>query len=326
MAAVFGWCSADPEADGCAYYRVKVPFEAMQSAGDDVTYRHRIYEQDVTGSGILFGQRIADPEVATYWQEWASRSSPRLVADLDDDLFHVDPSSPAYQVYSRPEVLRTLELGLALADRVTVSTGPLGLALAKYSDDVVPVPNAVPDWLLSHQRPLRDRIVIGWAGSDTHAMDVAWMHPWWAHWAAAPGVEVHVIGGQPAWVPIGEPNVRHTPWVSGVEAYLRTIDFDIAVIPLQRHIFNASKSAIKAMEMAALGIPIVARKIEPYTEAVYHGVTGYLYRSSAEAYGYVNDLVHDAAMRLEMGAAARRYAEKFSITHTLPLWRHAFDL
>lgn len=328
MAEIFGWPSADPLTDGCAYYRVEVPFRRLREEGYSVDWRHRIQESDVQLSNLVVGQRIADPQVKIYWQAWAARRTsgygPKLVADLDDDLLRVDPSNPNYDTYSRPDVRETILTGIALADRVTVSTEPLAVVVREYADQVFVVPNSVPSWLAGHQRPRRDRLTVGWAGSDTHAMD----------WAGSPlmignDAEFHMIGGNAEWMRQGWPalDFRHTEWVPGVESYLHAIDFDVCVIPLADHVFNESKSGIKAMEMAALGIPVVASNVPAYRDVVVHGETGYLASSAQEMTHYLNELLGDRELREHLGAQARQYAMRhFTIDQVWRQWALAFTL
>lgn len=319
---IFGWAAAHLEEDGCSYYRVQVPFGALRAESfAEVDWRDRIFEPDVIEADVILGQRLADPVIKPYWQEWRARGK-KLVADLDDDLFSVDPSSPAWTTYDRPEVRETLKWGLALADRVTVSTEPLADVVRQYCDDVVVVPNAVPSWLVEHQRPRRGHVVIGWAGSGTHAMDVAqYRTQWWRD------VEVHAIGGDPAWWLASKPEgamFRHTPWIQGVPQYLKAVDFDVCAIPLKDHVFNYSKSAIKAMEMAALGIPVVAQYCEAYRASVWHGVTGYLTHSPDEMAWRIHQLVQDEGLRAEMGDRARIYARRnFTVDSTWRRWENA---
>jgi hypothetical protein len=326
---LFGWPAADPLTDGCAYYRVQVPLARLRDEGVDVAWRHRIQEADVQMADVLYGQRIADPQVRLYWSAWASRRTsgfgPKLVADLDDDLLSVPDWSPAYEKYQQADVRETIMTGIALADRVTVSTQPLADLMRQWNDNVYVIPNAVPTWLLEHDRPRRDQVVVGWAGSDTHVGDIAEYGAWWWH-----DTEVHVIGGQADWWLEHKPAdalLRHTPWVSGVDSYLSQIDFDICAIPLAQHVFNDSKSGIKAMEMAALGIPVVAQNCPAYRDVVYHGVTGFLVSGPDEMAWRIQQLVQDEGLRVEMGKAARDYARRhFTIDQTWRLWELALTL
>jgi glycosyltransferase involved in cell wall biosynthesis len=88
--------------------------------------------------------------------------------------------------------------------------------------------------------------------------------------------------------------------------------------------FNRSKSHIKALEYAALGIPVIASDEAPYRDFVVDGVTGFLVRHDHEWALRLRDLVNDAAMRESMGAKAREHARQFSIKEGWKLWEQAY--
>lgn len=89
---------------------------------------------------------------------------------------------------------------------------------------------------------------------------------------------------------------------------------------LRPHVFNQSKSWIKALEAAALGIPIVASDLLPYRGFIDHGVTGFLVKRDHEWGQYLRALVEDEAMRLEMGKAAREKAVDYTIEKNYTVW------
>jgi hypothetical protein len=70
---------------------------------------------------------------------------------------------------------------------------------------------------------------------------------------------------------------------------------------LQWTVFASSKSYIKALEYAALGIPVIASDAEPYRDFVVHGVTGFLVRRDHEWLSYLRELASDDGLRQSMG-------------------------
>jgi glycosyltransferase involved in cell wall biosynthesis len=106
--------------------------------------------------------------------------------------------------------------------------------------------------------------------------------------------------------------------------YYQAIDFDIGLAPLIPSMFNRSKSHIKALEYAALGIPVIASDEPPYRDFVIDGVTGFLVRREHEWGQRLRDLVNDDAMRESMGVKAREHAAQFSIEKGWRLWEQAY--
>jgi glycosyltransferase involved in cell wall biosynthesis len=113
-------------------------------------------------------------------------------------------------------------------------------------------------------------------------------------------------------------------WVPSVEDYWKTVDYDIGVIPLKPHLFNQSKSHLKFLENAALGIPTVASDTGPYTRAIKHGETGFLVKRDHEWGKYLRDLVNDEDMRLEMGRNAKEWAKTQILEDHLDEWAKVF--
>jgi glycosyltransferase involved in cell wall biosynthesis len=116
--------------------------------------------------------------------------------------------------------------------------------------------------------------------------------------------------------------VRFTSWVENVPAFHSTIDFDIALAPLRPSPFNRSKSAIRCLEAAALGIPVVASDFGPYAEFVVDGATGYLASRPHEWTAHLRTLL-DPFHRRSVGAAARSHAAAFTIEANIGLWEKA---
>jgi glycosyltransferase involved in cell wall biosynthesis len=105
-----------------------------------------------------------------------------------------------------------------------------------------------------------------------------------------------------------------------VPDYWRAIDYDIMIAPLRPHPFNRSKSNLRVLEAAILGIPVVASDYGPYAEFIDHGTTGLLARTDHDWGRHLRALVEDEAMRTEMGAAAKLKAAEWTIEGNASAW------
>ncbi|MCI3246286.1 glycosyltransferase family 4 protein [Streptomyces spinosisporus] len=319
---VFAWAA---DSAGCGWYRAQLPMEGLAALGYKTHHSTRLprpvrHNRDVT----IIGQRVCDPDPSSMWQQLAAEGR-HLIYEVDDDLFNIDHRSPAaHQYYARPDVRDNIRRNIQVAAAVTVTTEPLADIVAQWNTNVHVIPNAVPDWLIDHQPPQRDDVLtIGWGGSATHNMD----------WGSSdqqirrflqrhPETELHCIGNDYGAL-LRAPRRRFTPWQQSVEDYYRAIDYHIAVTPLLPHIFNRSKSAVKATEAAALGIPVIASAVRPYEDFIQHGVTGLLVHRDHEWAQHLRALTHDPAMRQEMGNAAREHARQYTISRLAPAWEKA---
>jgi glycosyltransferase involved in cell wall biosynthesis len=311
---------------GCGYYRIALPMQGLTALGYTTHHAQAMprairYQPDT----IIIGQRVCMPGPSSLWQTLA-RQDRKLIFEIDDDLWNIDASSvKAHAFFADPGVRQRLEDNIRVATAVTVTTAPLAERVAEWNPNVHIIPNAVPDWLLDHQPPQRDDgiLTIGWGGSPTHQMD--WdqaAHPVRQFLRRNPNIEFHCIGS-PYMRGTDPTRSRFTPWVPDVETWLKTIDYHIGLTPLRPHVFNQAKSAIKATECAALGIPVVASAVRPYEDFIQHGVTGLLVHRDHEWGQHLRALVNDPAMRTEIGAAAREHARRHTVSAIAPLWEKA---
>lgn len=171
---------------------------------------------------------------------------------------------------------------------------------------------ALAKGLREHHEKMRP-IVVGWAGSSHHAMDWEHLAPRFAQWALRNDrVVVHAQGGVEHlaqvrhMLPVGRTTM--TGWNPDVEEWLRSVCFDVAVLPLRKHVFNESKSPIATLVYAALGIPVVASDVGPYHDFVLHGETGFLFRRPGEMAQYLTELVNNPQLRAQMSINARTIA------------------
>jgi glycosyltransferase involved in cell wall biosynthesis len=315
------------EADGSGYYRFYLPYKHLARG---VPHRVMLPEpgtkftpnQDQLGDlDVIAGQRFMGDDGVMLWERWAGRV--KLVYETDDDMLR--PDTGAGLVHLHDEKTReTFRRCVRLSDMVTVSTEPLAEQMRKLNSNVVVLPNFVHGDMLYIDRPKRDRVTVGWAGGMSHLGD--WMEvtdPLREVFTRYPDVDMHFVGLD--YSPLLKRECRYTPWKPDVWEYYQGIDFDIGLAPLVDTPFNACKSHIKALEYMALGIPVVASDRPAYRDLVVDGVTGYLVRSENEWKARLYDLIHDEAMRDEMGKAGREVAQGWTIQQGWRRWRDAYE-
>ncbi len=320
---IFGWAVNH---SGCGHYRIGLPMWALGRAGHDATPFSVLNTELPEDLDVLVGQVVCGPDRSAIWRGVAAREGtrPALVFELDDDIWNLHPSNHGAAALRDPEVREAIETNLSVADAVTVTTAHLAGIVRAFNHNVHVIPNCVDEALLRHQRPANDRLTIGWAGGSSHNNDFAFVRKELRTFLHRnPDVDVHVIGTDYR-KEIGRPDARHTDWSENLVEYLENIDFDIGIAPLAYHAFNKSKSDLKVLEYAALGIPVVATDYGPYSDSVQHGVTGFLVKHPHEWARYLRELVNDEAMRLEMGANARRWAATRTIQGNIWRWEAVY--
>lgn len=351
--SAFGW-AADNQ--GCWWYRIGMPFGEMSRLGYDVSSStNRPADENCD---LLVGQRICmtaesdgpHKAVVEAWEHLRQRGR-KLVYEVDDDLFHVDPeNTKAFEYYSRPVVQEGMRRAIRAAHLVTVTREPLAEVIRQQTghENVVVLPNCVDESLLSIERKPNERVTIGWGGSGTHDRDWRGV-PLKRFLGRNPQVVFHTVGA-PYGFDLGLAQIRdvrelqalnvqlrqlnqhfeladnwkHSTWIDDHQEYPKALKFDVGIIPLHDTAFNQSKSYIKALEMAALGIPVVASHAGPYPSFVQHGKTGFLVKRDHEWEKYLHQLVNDEDMRLEMGRNARELAKQHTIQANVHKWIDAY--
>lgn len=332
---VFGWAA---DTSGCGWYRVRMPLDELARRGHETCTDTQLTNEWLDTCDVLVGQRICKPGPSGIWQRIARHPKrPLQVLDLDDDLWNVDPSSAeAHAWFGRRDVQDNLRRNVQAADLVTVTTEALADRIKKINPSVVVIPNFVPAAMLDLppvDRGDDTRTVVGWTGSATHAMDFVDAGPQLARFLERnSAAKLHTIGSTKnafeqlmKWARrVADDQWDVSPWFDDIWGYYRELaQFDIATAPLVKHVFNESKSWIKALESGARGLPIVASDVGPYRNFVQHGETGLLVREAHEWPRALRDLVLDTSMRTEMGAMGRQLAAQNTIEGNGHLWEQA---
>jgi len=310
--------------EGGGYYRVRQPLGELARHGHETSCT--LAKSDVTAddADLIVGQLIGGQSVVKgnngvkmnavvlvhHWWRNLARDA-KLVYELDDDPFEVESHNPMHQHYANPLAHDSISHCLEVADLVTVSTPVLAERIRRINPNVVVLQNRIDESMLTLERPRRDKLTIGWAGSMSHQQDIKECAYGLRRTLDHHDVEAHFIGADFRRL-IGRP-IRFTPWCLKTTEYYNLIDFDIGIAPLLSTRFAETKSHIKALEYAALGIPVIASDTAPYRDFVIDGVTGWLVRYEHEWAKRLHELINDEAMRTEMGVNAKKLAEQWTI-------------
>ncbi len=279
-------------------------------------------KEDLEEVDVLAAQRPAGAQGQQLWDRlegWTVR-----VLEIDDDLTCVDPSGLAHLADER--IAASVRHCVTVSEMVTVSTPYLAEKFGQYNRNIVVLPNFIHEDLLGWSRPRRDRVTVGYQGGASHLVDMcAVQEPLTRFFEGHRQVDMHFIG--PDWSPMIRHDCLWTSWAQDLWDYYHAVDFDVAIAPLADIEFNRSKSYLKALDAAALGIPVVATDLEPYREFVRDGETGYLIPPGDDGLWVrrLHELVSDTDMREEMGAKARELARGYTIQGNWYLWEQAYE-
>jgi glycosyltransferase involved in cell wall biosynthesis len=298
MKVLFGVRNDGPD----AYYRARAPAAVLRYRGVDVTCRAPVLGVDAEGFDVLVLQRHVIPLAELIMREFQERGKP-VVYDVDDWLFGMPPTWPAYERFFNPgqgsatPALEFHERLLMRADVVTCTTDALADRLRAYNERVRVLPNCVlmGDWdtVLPAAHNV-DGPVVGWFGSVNH----------WDNWRSIAGALDQALAGTGAGLAVvGFPEVVHLlpdrlakktfvqPGVLFRDFWkIRRLvrAFDVGIAWLDGTPVNRCKSSLKALQYGAAGVPVVASRT----------VYGSVLDTEGGSFGWIADTPNDFAVLL----------------------------
>lgn len=280
------------DSGGCGNYRLRWPGAALQAMGADVVIAERHLEgermRSVLGDRLV---RIPDPDcdVVVFQRPMdpglvealpvLRRQGVATVVEIDDDFHALPKGHPARRhtaAMLNPDMNRVwLRRLCEAADLVTCTTPALAERYAPHGRAAI-IPNYVPAWYLNidpggHDGPP----IVGWTGSTvTHVGDLDVTGGAVARAMDATGARLHIVGtghGVREGLDLGDRPYTASGWLPADRYPTEYAGLDVAIVPLDLNRFNESKSYLKGLEAAALGVPFVASPTGPYRTLVAGG-------------------------------------------------------
>lgn len=334
--AAFYWIA---DLGACGHYRCVQPAKVLArkhgaqvevGSGSNLPYTVLVAQRTHKAEAVDFLQHVRDSR-----QSVNGVDVPKIMYELDDDLWSIEKDNPGYDYYTGNNVHDNSIRALAIADGATVSTEPLAEIVRKYNDNVTVVPNSVPRKYLNELRypytlgSIDKPFVMGWSGSATHLND-------FRQCAASvntmlkfnPNTRMVFFGTDYSHLldPAVRGQVRQAPWTGTVSGYLELLSkaqIDVMLAPLTPSKFNESKSNLRLIEANALGIPVIATDWGPYAADRSPGVS---YVGVGESWiSKLSELAEAKMVRLGMSSAGRSWVEKnYCQEDTIDLWLEAY--
>ncbi|MCI8210552.1 glycosyl transferase family 2 [Pseudomonas sp. S25] len=250
------------------HYRVTQPFLELQAAG-------RIVGRTGFDAPSIVELQRQSPDVVVFQGCYSEVRLPNVVKvkahsqamrifELDDYVVKVPAKND--HVRSMPRNLEAnLRRGIGMCDRVVVSTYPLAQALEGMHSDIRVVPNMLATHLWSNlhgKRRTSTKPRVGWGGGTSHRGDLEII-----------AEVVRELADEVEWVLFGMCPDSLKPYIHefhpGISldtypAKLASLNLDLALAPLEFHIFNDCKSNLRLLEYGACGYPVICTDTEAY--------------------------------------------------------------
>ncbi|MFJ4430038.1 glycosyltransferase [Pseudomonas sp. NPDC089395] len=255
-------------ASAVGHYRVTQPFHELESAG--MVVGRLAFE---TPTVVQLARMDPDAIVlqlrhsagaAADIERMSCFSNARRIFEIDDYVL----SAPLKNTHARnkpADIELHLRKSIAQCDRVVVTTHALANALSDMHRDIRVVPNmlAADLWLgLQSRRGVSSKPRVGWGGGTSHSGDLEIIAD-----------VVRELADEVEWVFFGmcpeklKPYIHEFHPVIGLQHYpgkLASLNLDLALAPLEFHIFNDCKSNLRLLEYGACGYPVVCTDTEAY--------------------------------------------------------------
>ncbi|WP_434656457.1 glycosyltransferase [Pseudomonas sp. R3-56] len=250
------------------HYRVSQPLLELQAAGrivGRVSYEMpSIIEIEREAPDVIVFQGRYNTGKFNDLVQVKTYSKAMRIYELDDYVARI-PVKNDHTRNMPDNIQDLLERGIALCDRVVVSTFPLADALSKLHHDIRVVPNMLAPHLwsrISSKRRTSIKPRVGWGGGTSHRGDLEVI-----------AEVVRELADEVEWVFFGMCPEALKPYVheyhagvalSSYPARLASLNLDLALAPLEQHIFNDCKSNLRLLEYGACGYPVICTETEAY--------------------------------------------------------------
>jgi glycosyltransferase involved in cell wall biosynthesis len=316
---------------------------------DEQRSDHIIYDMDglMEHSDISVWQMVHSLKALALFQAYRKKyPNKKLIMELDDDVFNVNPESIASQAYKpNSDYEYITEYQIKNASAMIVSTEYLKKSLKEkffywnkdwkrdsqnkeyttnlrkiyksyiHEKRIEVMPNCIDFelWDKLNNNNGHKKIRIGWSGGGAHKLDLAIINN------IIPeildkfkNVEFMIFGALPDYMKATDRILHHSQWF-GINEYpqeLAKLGFDIALAPLKDNEFNRCKSNLRWLEMSALKIPTVCSNVEPFKKSVISGSTGFLANTRNEWLEAIESLIVSKTRRLDIGLNAYKEVKK----------------
>ena len=331
-----GVFSLDAKDHACGHYRIQAPLRAIAegvdfSWGVDINEKGFFFNPAVAAEAadLIVVQRFFPRAETMSFLEFLLSRGKQIVFEIDDLLTQLPESNPSHHwgMQCSPYIYDLVRQCAA----VTVSTAVLRDHFLAYNDAVYLLPNLLDsDLWCKTSPPSSGPVVIGYAGTVTHASDLAMLEEVLERIAARHGNGVAFTFMGCATERIARlPGIRYIQFETTFEAYARTLQetpIDIMLVPLEDNPFNRCKSNIKWLEYSSCGFAGIYADLPPYNDCVTHGKDGLLVGNDpGQWHDAIDLLISHPELRKSLADQARRTVlASFTVKKGAHRWLDAY--
>ena len=252
---------------GCGEYRIIAPARALQNGGLAQTWTNfsALREAEVARlrPDSVVMQRPSAGMIPVI-EQYRRFGDAFVVYELDDLLSHLTLHNPARESYDHQMVDGIIK-AIARCDRFVVSTDVLADLYRTLHSDIRVVPNYLERARWGGFAPPRRQSArprVGWAGGASHVGDLKMIED-----------VVRELANEVDWVFLGlcpeslrtfAREIHEGVPLPQYQDKLASLNLDLAIAPLEIHLFNEAKSNLRLLEYGIMGYPVICTDIAPY--------------------------------------------------------------
>ena len=329
---------------GVGYYRILQPAKRIQGHNVDIVgikltqkgeSRDQRWNRIFKEYDVFWTTYFYDAEEASSMYYHRDKYKKKVIIDLDDNYLDIASTHPLYDVMKEGKRNKAFcSTILSFADVITVSTDPLKQKIQEHMKKVygldkkvivIPNMNDKNDWQYKTVKKNKNKIVIGYTGSNSHYDDLEMVFPSIARiMDKYKNVHFEIMGcltndeaiklfAQFSKSAKDRCDLLPPSWTfKAYPKHLAKQKWDIGICPLVDTAFTRSKSAIKFFEYSMYKIPVIASRVYPYyvdcfdRQIIDNGYTGLLVKPS-EWFDALEDLILHEDKRKQLGENAYKF-------------------
>lgn len=266
---------------------------------------------------IIFLQRDILIHFPTLFEWLIWRLNKNLIFDFDDALY-THPEGSRYPLFYRFKIKNKIPSIIKMSKYIIAGNQHLREYALRYNRNVECIPTSIDTdrYRIQKQDDNYNLPVIGWIGRPGSSLYLGNSKAYFRDWPKKHKFILYLVGsGRMA---IEGVRVINKEWKQ--EEEVRDIfKFDIGIMPLSRNEWTQGKSATKALQCMAAGVPVVCSAVGANCDIIKEGENGFLASSEDEWLDKLSELIENKELREKIGQSGRLCVEeKYSVKINAP--------
>lgn len=314
---------SDSPSGACHLYRVDIPIKELNKTGKIFAQFSMKWLPGVADDDLFIFQRNSTRNAIRLMSALMNKNQ-AMVYDVDDDIFHIPPSNPVFNLYLNLDdtfpdtsIMSRQVAGIRFSSAVSVTCGELKRIYRVINPRIWVLPNCIrrEDWDgLTGNLKDEGKIRLFWGGSPTHQQDLKVIELALTMLNKKyDNIEIIIMGDDTEL----STKVSRIPFGSYKFFQRVMASCQIGLAPMADNQFNRCKSDLRIKELGAAGLPIVASAVGEYDKEESGAI---LCRTIQEWVEALSALIENEKLRKQKAEDSRAWAYSWDISNHIYKW------